>query len=262
MPISIAGRSGTLVVLACSLPLLVGCQTGPRGPVTQSSVIPSAIYAQQRGWLVERYLPTGPNAVSYCVASRQAPSQELAFIATRSNTGIAMNKTGVPLMPGRTYQIEVVFDSGSIHQVQAKPGGIGMLVASIGGPDVGAVLSRFASADTLALAVPALGIRKLYDLEGSSWAIGKLSECIGVPPRAKPAPRPAQPGPSSTTGKVPSAAAKPSEGASPSPLSETPAPVNSVLPAPVPKSVPPSPSGGIDLDMELHQPVDLDEPQP
>ena len=262
MPISTAGRAGILLALACSLPLLASCQTG-RGPVYPSNFVPTAIYAQQRGWLVERYTPTNPGAVPYCVASKQSPAQELAFIATRSNTGLAMNKTGVPVMAGAAYPIEVVFDSGKIHHVQARPGGFGMLIAPLGGPDVGAVLSRFASADTVALAVPGLGIRKLYELDGSSWAIGKLAECIGAPSRPKhapkPTPGPAQPGGPSAPGKAPSAGPAPQlELIAP----QTPAPAYS--PAP-PQSAPPAPaapaSGGIDLDMQIDQPIDLDEPK-
>lgn len=265
MPISTAGRAGILLALACSLPLLASCQTG-RGPVYPSNFVPTAIYAQQRGWLVERYTPTNPGAVPYCVASKQSPAQELAFIATRSNTGLAMNKTGVPVMAGAAYPIEVVFDSGNIHHVQARPGGFGMLIAPLGGPDVGSVLSRFASADTVSLAVPGLGIRKLYELDGSSWAIGKLAECIGAPSRPKhapkPTPGPAQPGPSAP-GKAPSAGPAPQlEPIAP----QTPAPAYSPAPAPA-QSVPPAPaapaSGGIDLDldMQIDQPIDLDEPK-
>lgn len=262
MPISTAGRAGILLALACGLPLLASCQTA-RGPVYPGAFVPSAIFAQQRGWLVERYTPTNPGAVPYCVASKQSPAQELAFIATRSNTGLSMNKTGVPVMAGATYPIEIVFDSGKIHHVQARPAGFGMLIAPLGGPDVGAVLSRFASADTVALGVPGLGIRKLYELDGSSWAIGKLSECIGAPSRPKQAPNhtpnhgpgPSQPAAPSAPGKAPSAGPAPQlEPIAPA----TPAPAYSPAPAPA-QSAPAS--GGIDLDMQIDQPIDLDEPK-
>lgn len=260
MPISTAGRAGILLALACSLPLLASCQT-VRRPYPETYV-PSAIYAQQRGWLVERYTPTNPGALPYCVASKQSPAQELAFMATRTNTGLAMNKTGVPVMAGATYPIEIVFDSGKVHHVQAKPGGIGMLIAPLGGPDVGAVLSRFASAGTVALAVPGLGIRKLYDLDGSSWAIGKLSECIGAPSRPKHAPKPVPPAGPSTSGKEPPVAPAPQlETIAP----ETPAPAYSPAPppsqSPTPAPAPAPASGGIDLDMQIDQPIDLDEPK-
>ncbi|MFS2013402.1 hypothetical protein ACCD06_26650 [Azospirillum sp. CT11-132] len=262
MPISTAGRAGILLALACSLPLLASCQT-VRRPYPEIYV-PSAIYAQQRGWLVERYTPTNPGAVPYCVASKQSPAQELAFIATRTNTGLSMNKTGVPVMATATYPIEIVFDSGNVHHVQAKPGGFGMLIAPLGGPEVGAVLSRFASAGTVALAVPGLGIRKLYDLDGSSWAIGKLSECIGAPSRTKhaptkPAPGSVQSGGPSPSGKAPSAGPAPQlETIAP----ETPASAYSPAPAPAQSPAPAAPaSGGIDLDMQIDQPIDLDEPK-
>ncbi|WP_434622585.1 hypothetical protein [Azospirillum sp. B2RO_4] len=257
MPISAAGRAGILLALACSLPLLASCQTS-RGPVYPGAFVPTAIYAQQRGWLIERYTPTNPGAVPYCVASKQSPAQELAFIATRSNTGLSMNKTGVPVTAGATYPIEIVFDSGKVHHVQARPGGFGMLIAPLGGPDVGTVLSRFASADTVALAVPGLGIRKLYELDGSSWAIGKLSECIGAPSRPKHATSKPAPGPA--PGKAPPAGPAPQlEPIAPEP----PAPGYNPAPAPTPApSAPAAPaSGGIDLDMQIDQPIDLDEPK-
>lgn len=234
------GRTAFALSLACAGVLLAGCQTtGPRGPAAhQAATLPPVVVAQSRGWLVERYVATGPGGIPYCVASHQSAGPDVAFVATSTSTGVIV-KVGTPLVQGAVYDLTVAFDGGSARSLRGKPMGPLMLTAVLGGPDVGGVLSRFASASSIAVTVPNIGLRSRFDLDGSTWAINKLSECMhGVPARIKAPVKPTE-RPSASPAPTAPSAGKPSE-----------KPAGDLI-------APAKPSSDA-VDLDLQQPVDLD----
>jgi hypothetical protein len=240
------GRKSLLVALACGAPLLAGCQT-VRGP---QSV---AVFAQNRGWVVEHVSAVGQTP--YCIAARRAGAPELAFIATPTNTGVALTRIGTPIAVGAVLDFNVVFDNGSVRGLKSRSSD-GFLLAPLGEQDIGIVLGRFSAASTATISVPALNVRKRYDLEGSAWAINKLSECArGVPARLPRQSAPVRPAPAKPSTQPDSIAAPQNLDPTPSAPSSS-APVS--VPAPVAAPAAPARSGGIDLDMDLKQAVDLD----
>lgn len=238
MQLSSAAKRNIALITLCAGPLvLTGCQTSMNGAA------PTAVFAQSRGWTVERVAPA--NDTPYCVAYRPTGLQDLTFVATPRNTGVALSRVGVAMQSGAVYDFNVSFDGGPNRGLRAKPGG-GMLVAPLGEQDVGRLLSRFANASSATLTVPGLGVRKRYDLDGSTWAISKLSECAhGVPAR------------------LPKSAATPTKPAAPSkttaPVDLDAAPAAAPTSPQVPAQAPVAPTtGGVDLDMDIKQGVNLD----
>lgn len=244
------GRKNLLIALACGAPLLAGCQT-VRGP---QSV---AVFAQNRGWVVEHVSAFGQTP--YCVASRRTGAPDLAFIATPTNTGVALARIGALIPAGAILDFNVAFDNGSVRGLKSRSSD-GLLIAPLGEQDVGTVLGRFSAASTTTISVPAVNVRKRYDLEGSAWAISKLSECArGVPARLPRQSAPVRPAPAKPSTQPDSIAAP--QIVDPVPASPSPsAPVSAPAPvaAPAPSTAAPARSGGIDLDMDLKQAVDLD----
>lgn len=242
MPLSSAACRNAALIAICAGPLLAGCQTAMNGQAVATS------FAQNRGWVVERVAPL--NDAPYCVAYRPSGAQDLTFLATTRNTGVALSRVGMMMQSGAVYDFNVAFDGGQTRGLKSKPGG-GMLVAPLGDRDIGKHLSRFATAGSVALSVPGLGVRKRYDLDGSTWAISKLSECVhGAPARfPKSAAAPAKPSPQPRPGVALDAPPTVEAPATPTVPAPTPAPASSV-PAPS--------SGGADLDMDIKQGVDLD----
>lgn len=240
--LSSAAKRNLALFTLCVGPLaLTGCQTSMNGAA------PTATFAQNRGWVVERVAPA--NDTPYCVAYRPSGLQDLTFVATPRNTGVALSRVGVAMQSGAVYDFNVSFDGGQTRGLKSKPGG-GMLVAPLGERDVGRLLSRFASASSAMVSVPALGVRKRYDLDGSTWAISKLSECAhGAPARFPKAATPTKPTAPSKSTTPTDLDAAPADAPTPS---QAPAPASAAPAAPAPTT------GGVDLDMDIKQGVDLD----
>ena len=253
------GKKSLLIALACGGSLLAGCQT-IRGPQSFT------VFAQNRGWVVEQVTAVGQTP--YCVASRRTGALDLTFIATPTSTGVALARIGAQIPPGAILDFNVAFDNGPVRGLKSRSSD-GLLIAPLGEQDVGTVLGRFSAASTTTITVPALSVRKRYDLEGSAWAINKLSECArGVPARlprqSAPTTRPADTDKPSKAGKPstqPDSIAAPQSAPPASSAPSTPAPTAAPTPTapatPAPTSAP-ARSGGIDLDMDLKQAVDLD----